>query len=219
MQILIELIKLGAVGASLAFLILSYWLLQQEIAKPDPRVTILHEIRGFRVSALLFFLAGVSSELGLTYGGKALEMVEKFSLQSEIKRVRFYEWSYHPERDTVSFGFDENRTSAHRFIPSDSADRYSVIVGIRQQNGQPPEIGAYPLAAGPFPMGRQSVELNPSHEKILKLGNRCVEYVAFGVKDFINEEASADSASFTPSKYSGRLVIFNTAAACLPEER
>jgi hypothetical protein len=69
------LVKLGAIGASLAFLLLSFILLRQELKGTNPRREALGAIRQWQWVALIFLVVGVLSEF-LLVNGPPLERVE-----------------------------------------------------------------------------------------------------------------------------------------------
>src|ERR1700674_3088020 len=115
MQILVDLVKLGAIGASLAFLVLAFFLLRREQALRDnqnnpipPRKTMLAAIGGFMCFALIFLLVGVISEFILKSGTDVLAVVNQLLFRNELVRVRFNSWEYSPEKNLVAFGFEEN---------------------------------------------------------------------------------------------------------------
>src|SRR5690349_12967610 len=110
MQILVDLVKVGALGASLAFLYLSYDLLQKELALKDkdgqpqpPRKEGLDAIRRFRWSAIAFLLIGVASEFFLSNGGDVLRSVDEWAFGNRMERILFTRWKFLPESKMVGF--------------------------------------------------------------------------------------------------------------------
>jgi hypothetical protein len=132
METFVALIKLGALGASFAFLYLSYQLLQEEQklkdkdGNPAARPEFLAAIANFRRAALTFLIAGVFLEFFLSQGPLVLAAMNQSILKSDMIRVRFADWGFEPEARQISFSFEENRLSTAGFVPSAVRDNYRV---------------------------------------------------------------------------------------------
>jgi len=185
MQVLVDLVKVGAIGASLAFLLLSYWLLNKQLARTDankvpipPDPEVLKHIQKFRRSALVYLLIGVVSEFILS---NSFDLVHYF-LRSELVRVRFDDWEYFPENKALAFGFAQDRIDTGLYVLPSEQKNYQVYVGVRKKTATPYAQGQYDLLFGPYQietLSRQKVDLTP--EQIKALGNDCVEFTVFGI--------------------------------------
>jgi hypothetical protein len=218
MDILVNLVKLGALGASLAFLYLSYQLLQNESSLKDasnnpvpPRPAMLSAISKFRMSALVFLIVGVIAEIAVA---SAPSLLQHF-LKSDLVRVRFSEWQFFPENKRIAFSFFENRLNTGLFILESEQKRFDVYIAARKKDGTPVNQGHYSVVAGPYEMSSQ-----PLVEKILSaaeaeaIGNDCIEFAAFGLEKVSGKPAKV-TAPFDPNNAPSRTVVFNTANACI----
>jgi hypothetical protein len=217
MQILIDLLKVGALGGSLAFLYLSFQLLQAERGLKDaannpisPRPEILREIRRFRASALVFLLVGVTSELVLSNSAN----IVLYLLRSDLVRVRFDSWELAPENQTIAFSFLENKMDARQYILPREQGVYNVFVGVRKKDSTPYDYGQYKIVLGPYHVGSLShTEKTLTTEEQQSLGGGCVEFTAFGIEQQ-NSKPAEISLPFVPNQAHGRVVPFHTAYAC-----
>jgi hypothetical protein len=100
MSVLVSLVKIGAIGASLAFLYLSYDLLKKELALPvGPRPRALAAISGLTIMALIFFIVGVLSEFMLT--PRVMTAITERFISKELVRAHFYDWNFSPEDPSI----------------------------------------------------------------------------------------------------------------------
>lgn len=221
MQILVDLVKLGAIGASLAFLYLSYQLLKGEQDLKDaagnpvaPRPELLHATGKFRSAALIFLIVGVFSEFFLSHGTELLNAMNQSLFRKEMVRVRFDTWEYAPENKKIVFSFEENRADTSGYVLPALKDGYDVYVGVRRKDATASGQGQYDLMLGPYPISNQ-----PNLEKILtadeltELGNGCVQFTAFGVLK--SNDAAEIPKPFKPAALSNRVSVFNSATACI----
>ncbi len=222
MSILVDLVKLGAIGASLAFLLLSFWLLKREQDLKDnagnpatPRPLFLLAIANFRRAALTFFIVGVVLEFFLSQGPQVISAMNQSILKNELVRVRFADWEFAPEAKKIAFSFEENRADTSGFLPPAIKNKYAVYVGVRKKNATASGQGQYDLMIGPYPISNQNnLEKLLSDDELALLGNSCVQFTAFGI--LTSEDGSANfTKPFMPAASPNRTTIFNSATACL----
>jgi hypothetical protein len=222
MSILVDLVKLGAIGASLAFLYLSYNLLQNEQQLKDKdgnpaaaRPDFLREFSRFRTAALTFFIVGVVLEFFLSQGPLVLAAVNQSILKNDMVRARFADWEFAPETRKVSFGFEENRADSAGYLPPAIKNKYAVYIGIRKKDATAPGQGQYDLMLGPYPISNQSnLERILTDAELAALGADCVQFTAFGVLKS-DSDAPDIVIPFKPAASPGRVAIFNSATACI----
>jgi hypothetical protein len=212
---------LGALGASLAFLYLSFRLLkaEQDLKDKDgnpmpPRPVLLIAFANFRRAALTFLIVGAFLEFFLSQGPAILMALNQSILKKEMLRVRFDTWEFSPEIKKISVGFEENRADTAGFIPSALKDKYSVYVGVRRKDATAADQGQYDIMLGPYSISNQhDLERELSDDELSALGNGCVQFAAFGILK--SETDTADFVKpFKPSATPGRVSMFNWAMAC-----
>lgn len=221
MSILVDLAKLGALGASLAFLYLSFQLLkgEQDLKDRDgnpaaPRPSILSAIAKFRAAALTFLIVGVILEFFLTQGPAIIAGVNQSILNKAMLRIRFNNWEFAPENKYVSFGFEENRSDTVGYIPSAMKEQYSVYVGIRKKDATAPDQGQYAIMLGPYAISNQhDLDRTLTDDEMAELGNGCVLFSVFGVLRTGNNAPVLDRP-FRPAETSAHIALFNWAVAC-----
>lgn len=221
MSILLDLVKLGAIGASLAFLLLSYRLLKYETELKDKdgnpaqlRPQVLREIRKFRWSALLFLIVGVLSEFFLSHGTEVVAGLHEVLFRNELVRVRFNDWEFFPEKREIAFGFEQDRFSGSRYVAPGLSDRYQVYVGVRRKAGVAADQGQYDLMLGPYPISNQlAVPKTLTDDEMKALGSECVEFTALGIQREDGKPIEI-KLPFDPGKWGGRVIVFNRASAC-----
>jgi hypothetical protein len=222
MGILVDLVKLGATGASLAFLYLSYRLLKGEQTLKDkdgnpvsPRPELLVAIANFRRAALTFLVVGVLLEFFVSQGPAVLAAVNQSILKNDMVRVRFSDWEFAPETKKITFSFEENRADSANYVPPAIKNKYAVYVGIRKKDATASGQGAYDLVLGPYEISNQNnLERTLSDSEIAMLGNTCVQFTAFGVLK--SENGAADiTKPFLPASSPFRSAVFNSATACV----
>lgn len=217
MQILVDLVKIGAIGASLAFLLLSYRLLKQEIGLRDannnptqPRPDVLKHISKFRTSALIFLIIGVVSEIVLT---NSVDLVRHF-FRSELVRVRFNAWEFFPEKNMIAFGFAQDRMNTGLYVLPSEQNKFDVYVAVRAKSGVPYDRGRYDLVFGPYKietLARQEIGLTAQQHSLL--GNACVEFTAFGIEK--KTDGADIKAPLDVSSQPLKIVAMHTAHACV----
>ncbi|MGC2082967.1 MAG: hypothetical protein WA702_06335 [Bradyrhizobium sp.] len=221
MAILVDLAKLGALGASLAFLYLSFQLLkgEQELKDRDgnpaqPRSDILAAVVNFRRAALTFLVVGVLLEFFLTQGPVVIAAINQSVFNKSMLRVRFNAWEFSPETKYLSFGFEENRSDTAGFIPSALKNQYAVYVGVRKKDASAPEQGEYKVMFGPYSISNQhDLDRTLTDEELAQLGNGCILFTAFGVLRSGNNTPSL-AKPFKPAEAQTPLAVFNWAATC-----
>lgn len=227
MQTLIDLVKLGAIGASLAFLLLSFWLLTAEQRLKDanknphpPRPEILKAIRRFGALALVFLIVGVASEFFLSHGTELIAAAYQMEFKNDLVRVRFNDWEYAPEKKLIGFGFEQNGVNTTGYVLPALKSQYDVYVGVRAKSATPFDHGEYKIIFGPFRLDNQSrLDQTLTPEQISLLGPDCVEFTAFGIPK-IDGKTVAISLPFDPDKFGHHVSAFNTAGVCTePSER
>jgi hypothetical protein len=214
-------VKLSAIGASLAFLLLSYRLLAAERALKDhdgnplpARPEILRDIRRFRRSALIFLIVGVLSEFFLTHGVEVIAAANQLLFRDELVRVRFNNWEYAPENQLIGFAFEENHVSTKNYVLPALKDQYDVYVGVRQKTAVPFNRGDFNLMFGPYVLGNQP-RLNQTlaGNELALLGHDCIEFTAFGVPK-VDGKTVDIALPFDPTKFSPQVSVFNSAGVC-----
>jgi len=222
MGILVDLVKLGAVGASLAFLYLSFQLLRDEQALKDkdgnpapPRPIILIAIANFRRAALTFLIIGVALEFFMSQGPLVLAAINQSILQKDLVRVRFTDWEFSPEAKKITFSFEENRADTAGFLPPAIKNQYAVYIGVRKKDATASGQGPYDLMMGPYQISNQNnLEKLLSDNELALLGNTCAQFTAFGILK--SENGSADfTKPFMPAASPNRVTVFNSATACI----
>ncbi len=222
MSILVDLVKLGAIGASLAFLYLSFQLLRNEQNLRDkdgnpaePRPQFLTAIGSFRRAALTFLIVGALLEFFLSQGPALLAAVNQSILRNDLSRVRFTDWEYSPEIKKIGFGFEENRVDTAGYVAPALKSKYSVYIGVRKKDVIAAGQGQYDLMIGPYSIANQSnLEKQLSDAEIALLGNSCVQFTAFGVLK--PETGTVEIAKpFLPASLSNQVIVFNSATACI----
>jgi hypothetical protein len=221
MSILLDLVKVGAIGASLAFLLLSYRLLKRETELKDKdgnpaqlRPLALLEIRKFRWSALLFLVVGVLSEFFLSHGTEVVAGMHEVLFRNELVRVRFNDWEFFPAKREIAFGFEQDRFSAGRYVAPALSDRYRVYVGVRKKTGAAADQGQYDLMVGPYPISNQlAVPRTLTDDDMKALGSDCVEFTAFGIQMGADKPIEI-TLPFDPGKWGAKAIVFNRASAC-----
>jgi hypothetical protein len=217
MQILVDLVKVGAIGASLAFLLLSFWLLRAEIrlkdAKNDPlppRRWNLVAIFAFMIFSLLVFIGGVVSEILLSNS----PLIVSYFLRDDVVRVRFSGWEYRPEDKKILLGFLEEARNIDYYVPQKQKQDFDVYVAVRKRDAMSYKQGSYPVLIGPY-----GIESQPDIEKVIsdgdlaQLGSECIDLVAVGIERKDGRPAEIVSP-FTPAKIAAKTIIFNWAYVC-----
>jgi len=206
MAILVDLVKVGVIGASLAFLVLSYRLLAAESALKDahgnpipPRTEQLKAIKQFTSAALVFLIVGVFSEFMLSHGMEIANAATELAFGDRLVRVRFNEWEFDPKQDLIGFGFEENRVNTKSYVLPSLKDQYDVYVGIRKSTAAPFTHSDYHLLLGPYSLANQGrLEEKLTEPYKVLLGDQCVDFVAFGILRTSGKGAEI-KAPFNPS--------------------
>jgi hypothetical protein len=222
MSILVDLVKLGAMGASLAFLYLSFRSLKIEQTLKDKdgnpaasRPPMLAAIANFRRAALSFLVVGALLEFFLSQGPEVLAAVNQSILRNDMVRVRFADWEFAPEKKKITFSFEENRADSANYIPPAIKNKYAVYVGVRKKDATAPGQGQYDLVLGPYQISNQNnLEQTLSESELAMLGNTCVQFTAFGILKSENDSADI-TKPFVPAASPIRATVFNSATACL----
>jgi hypothetical protein len=216
MQTLVDLVKLGAIGASLAFLLLSFRLLSRVLKPggPAPSADVLREIRRFRRSALVFLVVGIVSEFFISHGVEILASVNQLIFKDQLVRVRFNDWDYTPQDKLLSFGFEENRANTRSYILPAMKDQYDVYVAVRQKGVTSFDHGDFKLVYGPYHFGNQGrIDHTLSAEELGLLGNGCVEFTVFGVPKVDGKMVQLQTP-FNPDKLITPVSAFHAAGVC-----
>jgi hypothetical protein len=222
MGLLVNLVKLGAIGASLAFLYLSFQLLRGEQTLKDkdgnpvpPRPLLLVAIANFRRAALTFLIVGALLEFFVSQGPEVLAAVNQSILKNDMVRVRFADWEFAPETKKITFSFEENRADSAGYVPPAIKNKYAVYVGVRKKDATAPGQGQYDLVLGPYQISNQNnLERTLSDSELAMLGNTCVQFTAFGILKSEND-ATDVKKPFMPAASPIRATVFNSATACI----
>jgi len=214
MHSLLELVKAGTLGASLAFLILTFWLLQREISLKDaagtpvpPRGEALKSIGRFGWIALLFFLVGVLSELILRFGPDAVLAWEQHAFKDQLISARLSDWKYFPEDKKVGFSLIERKVVPTQYVLPAARKQTYVYVVLRRRTDTPIDQGKYDILEGPYSDWNQgNVERVLDEQDLVNLGNECIEFAVFST------QSKSNKAPFEPAKENA--VLFDKAFAC-----
>jgi hypothetical protein len=218
MPTLVQLVNAGIIGASLAFLLVSYWLLNKEISLKDannnpavPRPEILDAIRKFRWSALAFFLVGVLSEFTLSSGKEIVYVWEQHLFGDSRIKEAIDTWEFYPQDKKIGYSLVEERIKTSRYILPGQQEKYHVYVGVRRQMGDPVDRGKYDIIFGPYAIGNTGpITRALTNEEVATLGDGCIEFAAFGT------ESNDVPRPFLPETVQAKLL--STAAACLENQ-
>ena len=222
MNILLDLVKLGAIGASLAFLLLSFQLLKNEQAlktkdgdPAEPRPLFLASIGNFRRAALTFLIVGAFLEFFLSQGPIVLAALNQSILKNDLTRVRFTDWEFEPEHKKISFGFEENHLDSSLYVAPAIKNKYAVYVGVRKKDATAAGQGQYDLVLGPYAISNQSnLEKQLTDPELAALGQGCIQFTAFGI---LKPELGTVEIQrpFTPAAMPSQVTLFNSATACI----
>ena len=212
-EILVQLVQIGGIGGTLAFLLLGFYLLWKEQDKKDaqgnpvpPNQLTIDAIYRFLKYALVFFFVGIAAQVVMLFTQDTLRRWN----QPAMSQLLFDRWFYDPGESRVIISFSEIDFADVPVIAKSKRSEHDVYVGIRTKQATKPTVGEYPVLLGPFNFASQSNEERAlTADQITRLG-ACVQFVLFGV--------AKDSESFTepfkPAALPTKPVVFNTVSSC-----
>jgi len=211
-DILVQLVQVGGIGGSLAFLLLGYYLLSKEQDKRDgqnnpvpPSQQIIDAIYRFLRYALVFFAVGTAVQIGMTV---MQDQLRRWG-QSDVAQLIFDRWYFDRPNSRAIVSFSEAAFSDSPVVDKQSRDKYDVYVGLRTRQSTRPLTGEYPVLIGPLDFGSTANQEKPvTAEQVAQFGD-CVQFVLFGV-----EKNSVLSEPFKPASMATRPVVFNKASSC-----
>lgn len=205
---LLSLVKLGGVGASLAFLLLSYRLLWAESKRAKIRGAMLVSVLVFTLLSGFFYLAGTVAEVASGLSAEARDqlvlrvvafiMPEKVFFRKVITdtgRDLDDRFTFNVASETIGF--------PGALIDSSKKGHYEFVVGARTDRDQDLMRGAYLYARGPFEIAHGQEYTIP--KKVSNELGCSVEAAVFRVpKGF----PSVDGKPFKPGDYHGEVAPF-----------
>jgi hypothetical protein len=211
---LVDLARLGAIGASLAFLLLSYRLLASATKAKVTKPTVLREIRRFRSSALLFLIVGVFSEFFLSHGVEITTALSQLLLKDELIRVRVNDWEYDPATRALGFSLEENRIERKAYVLPKLRDQYDIYVGVRKHETEAFDHGQYRLMIGPYHLATQPhIVKQLTADEVTLLGKACVEFTVFAITKE-NGNTVTMTRTFDPSTFGHGATVFHSSVVC-----
>lgn len=212
-EILVQLVQIGGIGGTLAFLLLGYNLLVNEQGLKDaqgnpstPRPQVFDAIYRFLRYALVFFAVGIAAQVGITLMQDRLQRWN----QLDVVQLIFDRWFYDPANNRTIVSFSEVAFSDAPVVEKAKRQNYDVYVGMRARQATRPLAGEYPVLLGPFDFGpAANQERAVTAEQITQLGG-CVQFVLLGVA----KNGAPLSEPFKPANLSTPPVVFNTVSSC-----
>ncbi len=212
-DILVQLIQIGGIGGTLAFLALGYHLLWQAQNRRDanenpvpPDPLTIQSIYRFMTYALVFFAVGIAAQIGTLFAQETI----KFWNQPSLSQLLFDRWFYDPGESRVTVSFSEIDFADVPVIANSKRSEHDVYVGIRTKQATKPTVGEYPVLLGPFNFASASNEEKAlTADQITRLG-ACVQFVLFGVA----KDSEAFAEPFKPAALPTKPVVFNTVSSC-----
>lgn len=184
-KFLVQLVQIGGIGGSLAFLLLGFTLLREEQRRKIARRGVLVAIFAFMGVSFVFFLAGCgalilerNSERIVDY---ALKEWEGNYVDARLVQIGLNQWD-RPDKQHLSFTLTERPFQKGEWLSAGRRSEIQVIVAVRRNAGQPATRGTYPIAFGPYKFASR-----PRHEETLTeeqqaaLGTGQVTFTVFGV--------------------------------------
>ncbi len=222
LQMLIDLVKVGAIGASLAFLYLSQQLLKAELSLKDgagrpisPRPEALSAIKQSRSAALVFLVVGVMSELLLSHTVDITHALTQRLFSKEFAGARFQRWVFDPDAPSIAFEVERNQIQLARSVSPPMMLKTDLYVAVREKGENASNVGTYPLLYGPYQFGNIGlVEVSLKPEEAMKLGSRCAQFSVFGVLR-TDDRPTSLRAPFEPGALATPPIVFDAASACV----
>lgn len=218
-DILVQLVQIGGIGGTLAFLALGYHLLWQAQNRRDanenpvpPDPLTIQSIYRFMTYALVFFAVGIAAQIGTLFAQETI----KFWNQPSLSQLLFDRWRFIAPGKRLSIAFSEAGFEDAPVVPKSQRGAYQVYVGVRAKPQAGPLAGAYPILFGPFSFGSvRELEKALSEEEFTALGGgaagSCVQFVLFGV-----DKETQVSAPFSPASLASAPIVFNNVFSCSP---
>jgi hypothetical protein len=217
-DILVQLVQIGGIGGTLAFLALGYHLLWQAQNRkdgsgnpvPPDKLTIQSTYR-FMSYALVFFAVGTAAQLGTLF---AQETVKRWN-QPALSQLLFDRWKFFTAAKRLDIGFSEASFEDAPVIAKSKRGAYNIYVGVRAKPTTGPLAGAYPILFGPFSFGSiRALERDLSAEQFAALGSgepgSCVQFVLFGVEKSVEIVEPFNPGSLAPAP-----IVFNNVFSCM----
>jgi len=212
LEVLVQLVQIGGIGGTLAFLLLGYKLLADERAMTDAqgnrvaRPDVFEAIYKFLRYALVFFVVGIAAQVGITL---MQDRLHRWG-QSDSVQLIFDRWFYDDDNKRATVSFSQATLSDRSGVERAKRSDYAVYVGMRARRASKPQAGEYPVLLGPFNFGpAQEQEKQLTEEQKTLLG-KCVQFVLFGVANSEQELAEP----FKPAMLATRPVVFSSVSSC-----
>jgi hypothetical protein len=215
LQVLVQLLQLGGIGASLAFLYLGYRLLENEQKLRDnannpasARPEVLAGIRSFLMFSLLFFVIGV-----LAYAG--LYLLERSYPRDDFTQISLSDFELDQASRIFKYAFSETRSADLQLVRNDKRSDYKIYLALRAQVPNQFLDGEFVSLLGPFQFGtlqQRVAMLTP--EQVSLLGTGCVEYFLFGYVGGEQLVMSSESKSFKPGPHRDKIKVLDSRFSC-----
>lgn len=186
-----NLIQLGGIGGSLAFLLLGYNLLKRELSytapdgkRPQPSTKALFAIRHFLKTSMTFFLVGVAAQIILSVNAVAVFDVLNDWLRSDLSRAAINELQIDGEQKVVSVRIGSTDPKEDGYIPDALREDLDVVVAFGPTSAVPDLERSFPFASGPYPFPIQAqpkIATSIADEKWALISEQCVKVVLFGI--------------------------------------
>ncbi|TRL35474.1 hypothetical protein [Rhizobium straminoryzae] len=208
-----NLIQLGGIGGSLAFLLLGYNLLRKELSytapgpngtRATPNTKTLNAIKHFLKISMTYFLVGVAAQILLSVKFVAIVGFVKDWIKTDISRAAINEFEVDRQKKVVDVRIGSTGPNEDGYIPNSARDDYDIVVAFGPTSNIPDMERMFPFASGPYPFPIQAppkISTTIEDAKWPLISDQCVKVVLFGVPK--NSIKSADLASgFNASSHS-----------------
>jgi len=211
LDIIVQLVQIGGIAGTLAFLLLGYFLLAAEQNKPQPNRVTFDAIYKFLRYALVFFIVGIGAQILVP----AVQDTLRRWNQPEVVQLIFDRWIFEPGANKAAVSFSEASFADTPVVEKSSRSNYAVYVGLRARQAIGARNGEYPVLLGPLDFSSaRNVEkvMTDAQAAALRGGvaNSCIQFVLFGVE----KSASPLSEPFKPSELPTPPIVFNNVYWC-----
>lgn len=210
-DIIVQLVQIGGIAGTLAFLLLGYFLLAAEQAKPQPNPATFDAIYKFLRYALVFFVVGIGAQILVP----AVQDTLRRWNQPEVVQLIFDRWNFEPGAKKAAVSFSEASFADTPVVEKSSRGDYAVYVGLRARQAVGARNGEYPVLLGPLDFSSaRNVEKVMTDAQAAALGGgasgSCIQFVLFGVE----KSAAPLTEPFKPSELPTPPIVFNNVYWC-----